>query len=161
MDKWQLDCIYIVFYHMIQHCTHSHTHVYTGGRGQGHLLTCRLQLATDPLIGGRLLYFLSHTCSTTVCALLVCICRPAPTSMTVGHAWPSAPSLLSTTPPPSNWNTTPGPSTPTEPSASRSVHVSLTTWTHTHKHSHKHMHTNIHCLYYYTCDGLTLMTQIP
>lgn len=51
------------------------------------------------------------------------ICRPVPTSTTAGHAWPSAHSRLSTTPSPSNWSTTPGPNTPTEPSASRNVHV--------------------------------------
>lgn len=61
---------------------------------------------------------------------LLLVCRPVPTLMTAGRAWPSAPSRLSTTPPPSNWSTIPGRSTPTEPSALKNVHVSPTTWTH-------------------------------
>lgn len=57
-------------------------------------------------------------------------CRRAPTSMTVVLVWLSALSLSSTTPPPSSWSTIHGPSTHTELSAWKNVHVSPTACTH-------------------------------
>lgn len=51
--------------------------------------------------------------------------RLAPISTTAEPAWPSALSRLCTTPRPFSWSTTPEPSTPMEPSASRSAHVSV------------------------------------